>query len=303
MFPLVPKHRLAGLPFGGSRACAAATAPTSPARAHTSPAIRSRRSTGERARGFRPRAAATSSSSASASPRRRRASIVLCDRRPSMGLYPPPFPWLSKPAVVRSATESIVASADSAHAPVGYLDYAGANDARRRAVLDQAERARDDRADRNAARRKRRSFDAPDDGITRGLDFLGRFRSRALVGNLRLRDLGLPRPADRRVDLADGVGAALGGRARGGSGSDLGAELPPVGGLVLPLSDVASGQTVEARLSRREARARRDGERAAARRPCSPTFAASASTRCCSRRACPRTSTGPSSTGPSAGAT
>ena len=49
-----------------------------------------------------------------------------------MALYAPPFPWLSKPAVVRSATELIVQSALAAHAAVAYLDFAGAARARRR---------------------------------------------------------------------------------------------------------------------------------------------------------------------------
>lgn len=51
--------------------------------------------------------------------------IVVVDRRPSMGLYPPGLPWLSKADVLREAVTAIVAAAHAARAYVGYLDFAG----------------------------------------------------------------------------------------------------------------------------------------------------------------------------------
>jgi len=54
--------------------------------------------------------------------------IIVVDRRPSMALYPPVLPWLSKPDVVLEAVTAIVAAARAARAYVGYLDYtAGTN--------------------------------------------------------------------------------------------------------------------------------------------------------------------------------
>src|SRR5207237_948566 len=51
--------------------------------------------------------------------------IIVIDRRPSMALYAPDLPWLSKPTVVREATTAIIAAARAARAYVGYLDFSG----------------------------------------------------------------------------------------------------------------------------------------------------------------------------------
>jgi uncharacterized protein (DUF58 family) len=52
--------------------------------------------------------------------------IVVVDRRPSMSLYSPVLPYLSKPAVVREAATAIAAAAHAARAYVGYLDISAA---------------------------------------------------------------------------------------------------------------------------------------------------------------------------------
>jgi uncharacterized protein (DUF58 family) len=49
--------------------------------------------------------------------------VVVSDRRPSMSLFPPPLPWISKPEVVRTAAKVISDSAVAARAFIGYLDY------------------------------------------------------------------------------------------------------------------------------------------------------------------------------------
>src|SRR5262249_13208962 len=115
--------------------------------------------------------------------------VVLADRRPAMGVYGAPFPWLSKPEAVRSATELIGRGADGA-------ERAPRRRARARpgggAVLARAERPRNVAADRGAHRGRARLRRA------RGRD-RARARvpaavpQRALVGDVRLRDLGLPR--------------------------------------------------------------------------------------------------------------
>jgi hypothetical protein len=52
--------------------------------------------------------------------------LIVCDRRPSMGLYPPGLPWLSKGAAQRAAARMIASSARVERGLVGYLDYADA---------------------------------------------------------------------------------------------------------------------------------------------------------------------------------
>src|SRR5581483_174173 len=121
-FPLVPRYRVSGLPFGGSASL--------------------RRGHGSDIAGARPyvrgdpvstidwRASARLSTAhgrtefvvreryAEEAPR----VVVLCDYGPSMALYAPPFPWLSKPDAARSATRLIVESAEAVGAAVAYLD-------------------------------------------------------------------------------------------------------------------------------------------------------------------------------------
>jgi uncharacterized protein (DUF58 family) len=49
--------------------------------------------------------------------------VVVVDRRPSMSLFPPSYPWLSKPDVVETAVKLISDSAIVARAYIGYLDF------------------------------------------------------------------------------------------------------------------------------------------------------------------------------------
>lgn len=49
--------------------------------------------------------------------------VVVVDRRPSMSLFPPPYPWLSKPDVVETAVKLISDSGIVARAYIGYLDF------------------------------------------------------------------------------------------------------------------------------------------------------------------------------------
>ena len=50
---------------------------------------------------------------------------LVVDRRPAMGLYPPSLPWLSKRDALREAVAAIVASAAAARADIGAVDFAG----------------------------------------------------------------------------------------------------------------------------------------------------------------------------------
>lgn len=123
-FPLIPRRRVLGLPFGGLHSI--------------------RRGPGSDVAGSRPyqpgddvgridwNASARLSLArgsdefivrehyAEEAPR----AVVLCDRRPSMGLFPDRWPWLQKPAALRSAVRLIADSVLAARGLLGYVDQA-----------------------------------------------------------------------------------------------------------------------------------------------------------------------------------
>jgi uncharacterized protein (DUF58 family) len=51
--------------------------------------------------------------------------VVVRDRRPEMSLFPPSFPWLSKPEAMRVASEVLTVSAGAMRGLIGYLDFDG----------------------------------------------------------------------------------------------------------------------------------------------------------------------------------
>src|ERR687888_2645412 len=50
--------------------------------------------------------------------------VVLCDRRPEMGFFAPPLPWLDKAASMRRTVELVIESVSVARGFIGYLYYA-----------------------------------------------------------------------------------------------------------------------------------------------------------------------------------
>jgi uncharacterized protein (DUF58 family) len=182
--------------------------------------------------------------------------VIVCDFGPSMGLYPPPFPWLRKPAAVVSITELIVQSALAAGAAIAYLDLAGAAE-RDGAPYWIAPNTRSALADIERRQSTLESFDAPSDGLARGLDFLGRFRSKLAPGTFvfLLSDfLGF--------ELPDSV--VLTAEARRWEVVPVVIQdptweqsFPALPSLVVPFVDPRSQPRFEVRLSQREARARR----------------------------------------------
>ncbi len=121
-FPLVPKRRLRGTPFGERRSA--------------------RRGRGSDIAGTRPYVPGDPVSTidwfASARLSSARGSdefvvretyaeeaprvLIVSDRRPSMALYPGDLPWLAKPAAAVAAAEAIAASAVRARAELGHAD-------------------------------------------------------------------------------------------------------------------------------------------------------------------------------------
>jgi uncharacterized protein (DUF58 family) len=123
-FPLIPRRRVLGLPFGGLHSI--------------------RRGPGSDVAGSRPyepgddvgridwNASARLSLArgsdefvvrehyAEEAPR----AVVLCDRRPSMSLFPETWPWLRKPEALRLAVRLIADSVAAARGLLGYLDQA-----------------------------------------------------------------------------------------------------------------------------------------------------------------------------------
>lgn len=245
-FPLIPRRRVLGLPFGGLHSL--------------------RRGLGSDVAGSRPYqpgddvdkidwAASARLSLARGSedfvvrehfaeeaPR----VVVLCDRRPSMSLYSEDWPWLRKPEALRRAAQLIGSSAVAARGLLGYLDEAeGApywSPPRSEHVLDTLDLDR--------------AFEAPEDTLTRGLRLLAENRRDLPAGTFVfvLSDF-LVEPArdewlhalERRweivpVIIRDPVWEQ---------------SFPAVGDVVLPLAEAATGRTTLVRLSARDAEVRR----------------------------------------------
>jgi uncharacterized protein (DUF58 family) len=250
VFPLVPRRRLTGLPFGDL-----------PSR---------RRGVGSDVIGTRPyeprdpvstidwfaTARVSTASGGDDFVVRDRAAdeaprvAVVVDRRPAMGLYPTPLPWLSKRDALREAASAIVASATAARADIAALDFAGGEASwlppgRRDRAWLVADRVGD-----------ATPFDAPEDTVERALAFLGDHRADLPGGSFVfvLSDLLAPVAPEAWLDAM-------------GHGWDLvpvviqdpawEQSFPAVGGVAIPIADPRSGAHALVRLSRRDAARRR----------------------------------------------
>jgi uncharacterized protein (DUF58 family) len=254
IFPLVPRYRLTGLPFGSARS--------------------TRRGRGSDLAGFRAyvpgdpistidwRASARLSSARGDDEfvvRERFADeapyiVVVVDRRPSMNLYPHWSPWLAKPEAARVATEAIVASAIAARGAVGYLDCASGRDGthdpfwispRGRSPLELIEE-----------RTRTAGFDAAAGSLGRGIEYLARSAASLGAGAFVfvLSDFLDPPPRElwlfgtaRRWELVpvviqDPVWEQ---------------SFPAIGPVIVPIADPGDGTVFEVRLSRSEARVER----------------------------------------------
>jgi uncharacterized protein (DUF58 family) len=250
-FPLVPRRRLTGLPFGDL---------PSRRRGHGSDII------GTRA--YRP-GDAISSIDWFASARMSSATggdefvvrdhaadeaarvVVVVDRRPAMGLYPAPLPWLAKRDALREAVAAIAASAAAARADLASLDLGESEPhwlppGRRDRAWQVVERESDETP-----------FGAPEDTLERSLAFLGEHRGLlpAATFVFVLSDFLAPPPTGAWQDAVD-------------HGWDVvpvviqdpvwERSFPDVGGVAVPVADPRSGNVSLVRLSAREARRRRE---------------------------------------------
>ena len=250
-FPLVPRRRLTGLPFGDL---------PSRRRGHGSDII-----------GVRPyepgdpvgsidwfaSARASSVSGGDEFVVREQAAdeaprvVVVADRRPAMGLYPASLPWLSKRDALRESVAAIVASGAAARADLAALDFGEGEPywlppGRRERQWQIAERE-------NGAT----PFHAPEDNLEHALAFLGQHRAE------------LP-PATFVFVLSDflEIPAAEAWQDAVARGWDIvpvviqdpvwERSFPAVGGVAVPVADPRTGRVALVRLSRRQAQRRRE---------------------------------------------
>ena len=253
VFPLVPRRRVAGVPFGerpslrrGRGTDVAGTRPYVPGDplAAIDWAASARLSTAHGSDEFVVR-----ERYADEAPR----VLVLCDQSPTMALYGPPFPWLDKRRALTAATQAIAASAVAARSDLGYLDH----------TLTLPRWAESSRAvPRSFAERlERGAFDAPPDSLGRLLELVRIRRADLPSGSFvfvlsdflgRLPSEVLARAAGERWELVPVViQDPFWERS-----------FPLLDGVVVPVADPGTGEVRDVRITAREARKRREANEA-----------------------------------------
>lgn len=253
-FPLAPRRRFAGLPFGGMTSV--------------------RRGTGSDVAGSRPYRPGDDARSIDWAGSARLSSahgadefivreylaeeaprvVVLSDRRPAMSLFPRPLPWLDKPAAMQQAAGLVVEATLAARGFFGYLDLGGAEE---QWVPPRTHHELPAQALEGA-------FDAAEDNVAQAFKFLAETQPVLPAGTFLfvLSDFLMPfddaawiAAIERRWDIVPVViQDPVWERS-----------FPDVGGVVLPFLDHTSGRFVTVRLSDREAaEMREENERRAA---------------------------------------
>jgi uncharacterized protein (DUF58 family) len=173
--------------------------------------------------------------------------VVVIDHRPSMGLFRPPLPWLSKPAATSLAAHLVLDSAIASRGYLGYLDHA-----------EGEPRWSPPRSQRDLPElREERPFTAPEDVIERSLSYLAIHRRALPAGSFVFvfSDF-LVSPPDRVwIDALehrwDVVPVLIQDPVWEQS-------FPDVSGIVVPLADPATGRVAYVRLTRGEVAERRE---------------------------------------------
>lgn len=177
--------------------------------------------------------------------------VIVVDRRPAMGLYPPTLPWLSKRDALREAVAAIAGSAAAARADIAALDFAegepywlppGRND-RQWELVERANGAT--------------PFRAPEDTLERALAFLVEHRTSVPPATFVfvLSDFLAPPPPSVWQDAAargwDVVPVVIQDPVWERS-------FPDVRGVAVPVADPRTGHVVLVRLSGQQVRRRRE---------------------------------------------
>jgi uncharacterized protein (DUF58 family) len=176
-------------------------------------------------------------------------TVVVADQAPSMSLYPDDYPWLSKPLALRSIWKVVSRTSVRELGLAGYLDTACGNGwypPRPSATFDEVE-----------TRQGSAEFDGGPDGLEQAFELLARGRRSLPAGTFVfvcsdfltppspeawLRTLGL-RWDVVPVVVQDPVWEQ---------------SFPPIGGLVVPFADPATGRIRRVRVGRRDAERLRD---------------------------------------------
>jgi uncharacterized protein (DUF58 family) len=247
VFPLIPRRRVLGLPFGGLH---------SARRGHGSDVAGSRPyRPGDDVKRIDWYASARVSLArgsddfivrehyAEEAPR----VVVLCDRRPSMKVFETAWPWLAKPEAVREAVKLVSDSAVAARGLLGYLDHGDGDSTFWRPPRSERALGRLD---------VDRPFRAPADTLARGLRELMEHRRDLPAGTFVfvISDF-LERPTrdqwlfalERQWELVPVV-------IRDPVWEQ---SFPDVSGVVLPLLDPETGRRVRVAVTEREAAALR----------------------------------------------
>ncbi len=176
--------------------------------------------------------------------------VAVCDRRPSMALFPAPLPWLSKPDAVRAAVDVIAASAIRARGFIGYLDYAGGAPFWHR---PQSERGFRELVDDHLSES---TFDAPSDNLAVALSHLVLFRRDVPPGSFVfvVSDFLAPPPAEAWTDALERGWDVVPVVVQDPTWEQ---SFPEVGRLLVPMADPATGRLRAVRLRDAEAEERR----------------------------------------------
>jgi uncharacterized protein (DUF58 family) len=245
-FPLIPRRRVLGLPFGGlhsaRRGVGADVAGSRPYQPgddvkridwYASARLSLARGTDE---------FVVREHYAEEAPR----VVVLCDRRPTMGVFDGEWPWLSKPAALDACVTLISDSAIAARGLLGYMDHAEGETFWR---PPREQRAIGERS-------LERPFSAPDDTIARGLRELMEHRRDLPAGTfLFVVSDFLEQPSrDQWIEALERRWEIVPVVVRDPMWEQ---SFPDVSGVVVPFAEPGTGRRVGVALRAKEAAARR----------------------------------------------
>jgi uncharacterized protein (DUF58 family) len=168
---------------------------------------------------------------------------IVLDRRPSMGIYAAPSPWLDKPAAVALAVQAIVESADEARAVVGLFGSSPTGSALLQPARGRVRVVRSKVADS--------PFDGAPHALDRAVELLARRRAALPAGSFvflvsdflhPLEGASIARLRSLRCDVIPVVV----------QDPTWERSFPDAPGVLLPVVDVETGDSRPVRLSRRD---------------------------------------------------